>query len=200
MPVEQTNLFGAGPSPHFPEGFQYHENTIAGEDETLFIKQLAVMPFKEFQFHGFEGKRRVVLFGWRYDFGEHKLSKADTIPAFLMDFYIRVQAAAGFAMHSVQQALVTEYTPGAGIGWHKDRPVFKQVMGISLASSCVLRMIRRLGDKWQRASIQVAPRSAYFFDGPGRWEWEHSIPPVENLRYSITFRNLRPPSARAGQL
>jgi hypothetical protein len=135
MPTEQADLFGAGPSHRFPDGFQYHENAITVDEEAAFIEQLTVLPFKEFQFHGFEGKRRVVSFGWRYDFSEHKLSKADPIPAFLMDSYIKVQSASGFAMRDVQQALVTEYTPGAGIGWHKDRPVFSEVMAASFCPS-----------------------------------------------------------------
>src|SRR5205814_9520969 len=97
----------------------------------------------------------------------------------------------GFVLRSLEQALVTEYAPGAAIGWHKDRPVFGEVMGLSLASACTFRLRKAVGKKWARVSVQANPRSAYFFEGPARWEWEHSIPPVETLRYSVTFRNLR---------
>ena len=88
--------------------------------------------------------------------------------------------------------LVTEYGPGAGIGWHRDKAVFGEVIGVSLLSPCVLRMRRKAGErKWERVNVTAEPRSAYFLSGPARMEWEHSIPPVDALRYSITFRNLR---------
>jgi alkylated DNA repair dioxygenase AlkB len=149
------------------------------------------LPFKEFQFRGFEGKRRVVSLGWRYDFTEHKALPAELIPPFLREVCEKVQAATGFVFRDMEQVLVTEYAPGAPIGWHKDRPVFGDVMGLSLMSPCSFRLRRALGNgKWQRITFCLEPRSAYFLSGPARWEWEHSIPPHEQLRYSITFRNL----------
>jgi alkylated DNA repair dioxygenase AlkB len=152
------------------------------------------LPFKEFQFHGFERKRRVVSFGWRYDFSEHKALPADPIPDFLLDMYRKVQGASGFALPELAQVLVTEYAPGSPIGWHKDRPFFGDVMGLSLASPCSFRLRKVLGKgKWQRVSLPLEPRSAYLLSGPARWQWEHSIPPVETLRYSVTFRNLCQP-------
>jgi alkylated DNA repair dioxygenase AlkB len=88
--------------------------------------------------------------------------------------------------------LVTEYGPGAGIGWHRDKSVFGETVGVSLLSPCVLRLRRKAGEKkWERANVQVEPRSAYLLSGAARSEWEHSIPPVEALRYSVTFRSLR---------
>jgi alkylated DNA repair dioxygenase AlkB len=86
---------------------------------------------------------------------------------------------------------VTEYSPGAPIGWHRDKAMFGDVVGISLLSSCLFRMRRKAGDKWERYSRTLDPRSAYLMRGPSRTEWEHSIPPVDALRYSITFRNFR---------
>ncbi len=88
--------------------------------------------------------------------------------------------------------LVTEYGPGAGIGWHRDKAVFGRVVGISLLSPCVFRMRRSVAKrKWERVNLMVEPRSAYLLSGPARYEWEHSIPQTDALRYSITFRNLR---------
>ena len=86
---------------------------------------------------------------------------------------------------------MTEYSPGAGIGWHRDKNVFNEIIGISLLASCVFRLRRRVGDAFERANVVVDPRSAYLLSGPARSEWEHSIPEVDALRYSITFRNLR---------
>jgi alkylated DNA repair dioxygenase AlkB len=89
-----------------------------------------------------------------------------------------------------QHALITEYQPGAGIGWHRDKAVFGEVVGISLLSPCMFRLRRRVGSSWERASFVAEPRSAYLLAGPSRTEWEHSIPALDSLRYSITFRNL----------
>jgi alkylated DNA repair dioxygenase AlkB len=93
-------------------------------------------------------------------------------------------------MAALEHALVLEYTPGAAIGWHKDRPVFDDVIGISLLAPCTFRLRRKAGAKWERRSLVAAPRSAYLLRGPSRTAWEHSIPPLDALRYAITFRSL----------
>ena len=149
------------------------------------------LQFREFEFRGFVGKRRTVSFGWRYDFNVRKLQQAEDLPTFLRA--LRQQAAkfAALSPQSLQHVLVTEYAPGAAIGWHKDRPEFEDVIGISLGSPCVFRFRRKTGSRWERASIELQPGSVYLLRGPARWDWQHSIPPVDNLRYSITFRSLR---------
>jgi alkylated DNA repair dioxygenase AlkB len=91
----------------------------------------------------------------------------------------------------LQQVLVTEYDAGAGIGWHRDKAVFGEVVGISLLSPCRFRLRRKAGTTWERVSLTAEPRSGYLLSGPSRTEWEHSIPEVDELRYSITFRNFR---------
>ena len=110
------------------------------------LAKLERLPFKEFQFHGFEGKRRVVSFGSRYDFTERRALPADPIPLFLLEVCHRVQAVSGFTLRNLEQVLVSEYAPGAPIGWHKDRPVFGNVMDLSLASPCTFRLRRSDGD------------------------------------------------------
>jgi hypothetical protein len=90
----------------------------------------------------------------------------------------------------LQHVLLTEYRPGAAIGWHKDRSVFGDVIGISLLAPCTFRMRQKVGSRWRRASMPLAPRSGYLLRGPSRTEWEHSIPEVAGLRYSVTFRNM----------
>src|SRR5436190_16180309 len=84
---------------------------------------------------------------------------------------------------SFQHSLVTEYQPGAAIGWHKDKAVFGEVIGISLLAPCVFRFRRKSADAWQRHSVNMQPRSMYVLSGPSRTEWEHSIPPLQELRY-----------------
>ncbi|HEU5273043.1 MAG TPA: alpha-ketoglutarate-dependent dioxygenase AlkB, partial [Xanthobacteraceae bacterium] len=102
----------------------------------------------------------------------------------------RAARFAGLDSSALEHALLIEYGPGAAIGWHRDRPQFGDVIGISLLSPCTFRLRRRGGAKWERRSIAAEPRSAYLLRGPSRTEWEHSIPPLETLRYSITFRTL----------
>jgi alkylated DNA repair dioxygenase AlkB len=198
MPGDQLTLFSP-PAFFLPEGFAYRPDVISPDEESRLLAEIVSLPFKEFQFHGFEGKRRVVSFGWRYDYSEHKALPADPIPPSLTEVCRKVQATSGFVLPALQQVLVTEYAPGAPIGWHKDRPVFGDVVGLSLASRCTLRLRKAEGrGKWQRVSLRLEPRSAYLLAGAARWEWEHSIPPVESLRYSITFRNRRSDAAYGG--
>ena len=156
------------------------------------MKRIGQLPLKEFEFHGYVGKRRVMSYGWHYDFAERRLHQVDEIPAFLLPLRDRAAAFAGVAPDSLPHALVTEYGPGATIGWHRDKGVFDDVIGISLLSPCVFRLRRKAGASWQRASLRLEPRSAYLLRGPARAEWEHSIPPIaEGLRHSVTFRTLR---------
>ena len=177
-----------------PPGFKYQANLLSPDDERELVRQIESLPFKEFEFQGFLGKRRVVSFGWRYDFNDRALQRADDIPPFLLPLRQRAAAFAGLASTGLQHVLVTEYSPGAAIGWHKDKAVFAEVVGISLVSPCRFRFRRKHGDKWERADFIAEPRSAYLLAGPARTEWEHSIPAVDQLRYSVTCRNFKEPA------
>jgi len=185
------SLLGAGPE--LPEGFKYQPDLVSPSEERRLLQHIRELPFQEFEFHGFVGKRRVVYYGWRYNFSERIVQKADDIPSWLLPLREAAADFAGVEPSSLQQALVTEYGPGAAIGWHRDKAEFGDVIGISLLSPCLFRLRHKAGAKWERASLQVEPRSAYLLRGPSRTEWEHSIPPVDALRYSITLRNFRDP-------
>jgi len=89
------------------------------------------------------------------------------------------------------EVLVTHYPPGAGIGWHRDAPMFGVVVGVSLARACRFRFQRGNGAERVTAAAALDPRSAYVLDGPARWQWQHSIPPAKTERYSVTYRTLR---------
>jgi alkylated DNA repair dioxygenase AlkB len=187
----QLSLLDPPPSSARPRGFEYCPELIPPDDEAELIARFRELPFREFEFHGFLGKRRTVSFGLRYDFGDGKVHRAEDIPDFLLPLRDRAGAFAGLAAGQIEHALVTEYTEGAAIGWHRDRPVFGDVIGISFGSACRFRFRRKRGAGWERAAITLEPRSAYILRGPARTEWEHSIPPAEALRYSVTFRTVR---------
>jgi alkylated DNA repair dioxygenase AlkB len=187
----QLRLFGSPKPEVLPEGFTYEEDILSLDEERELVRQFADLPFKEFEYQGFLGKRRVVSFGWRYDFNTRELKKAGDIPEFMLPLRTKVAGITGLASDALQHMLVTEYAPGAGIGWHKDRPEFDDVIGISLLGSCVFRLRRKMGAKWERASLIAMPRSFYLIRGAARNEWQHSIPPVDSLRYSITFRTFK---------
>ena len=174
-----------------PEGFRYEILAIPVEEETELVWHIDKLPLKEFEFHGYTGRLRVISFGWRYDFGDASLTKAAAIPDFLVPLRRRAAAFAGLKPDDFPHVLVTEYSPGTPIGWHRDKAVFEDVVGFSLLSSCTFRFRRKRGSAWERHTLTLQPRSAYLLRGPARTDWEHSIPAVDALRYSVTFRSLR---------
>ena len=180
-------------TPASPEGFAYREELISPAMEAALTAQIGGVPLKPFEFHGHLGNRRVASFGWRYDYGARQVRSAAPIPGFLIEARKVAAAFAGRRPEAFEQILVTEYPPGAGIGWHRDKASFGEVVGLSLGSACTLRFRKAEGRGWSRRSIELAPRSAYLLSGPARREWEHSIPPVTVARYSITFRTLADP-------
>jgi alkylated DNA repair dioxygenase AlkB len=154
------------------------------------IARVRELPLAPFQFGTFEGKRRVASFGWRYDYGRQRLEAADDLPDWLDPLIAQVEAFDGLPRGAVRQVLCTEYEAGAGIGWHRDKPHFDRVFGLSLGSDCKFRFRRERGDKWERYTLEAQARSLYLMSGEARHIWEHSIPPVELTRYSITFRTI----------
>jgi alkylated DNA repair dioxygenase AlkB len=173
-----------------PEGFAYRPDALSPAEERHLVEHLGRLPLKDFEFHGFTARRRTISFGWHYDFGRARLSQADAIPAWLLPLRAVAADVAGVAPEQLPHVLILEYSAGATIGWHRDKAVFGDVIGISLLSPCRLRLRRKAGSRWERASLTLEPRSAYLLRGPSRTEWEHSIPAVDALRYSITFRTL----------
>jgi alkylated DNA repair dioxygenase AlkB len=190
---EQFDFFGS-PEPAarqpMPVGFRYAPDMIDAAEEARLVEAFADLPFREFEFHGFFGKRRVVSFGYHYDFNGGGLKEAAPLPPFLVPVRERAAAFAGLAPDRLVHTLITEYRPGTSIGWHRDRPNYDDVIGVSLSSPCTFRLRRKRGTGWERAAIRLDRRSVYLMQGPSRWEWEHSIPAVDDLRYSITFRSM----------
>jgi alkylated DNA repair dioxygenase AlkB len=181
------DLFGDDALPH---GIRYQLDFISREEEQSLLKHILSLPFCEFEFQGSTGKRRVFSFGGRYNFNGGGLSKAEDMLDFLAAIRARAESFAGIAPGTLHQVLVTEYTPGAAIGWHKDRSVFGDVVGSLLLSACNFRLRLKAGRRWQRRKLTVEPRSVCLLRGPARSEWKHSIPGVDSPRYSPTFRNV----------
>src|SRR3984893_9925541 len=179
------------PSAALPEGLEYRSGLVMPEEEAELIERVQALDFKPFESRGYFGNRRVVSFGWQYDFADRQVRRVQDLPDFLLPLRARAATFAGIDPTALEHALVTEYNPGAGIGWHRDRPVFDDVIGISLGAPCRFRLRPKQGSGWQRAAIELAQRSAYLLRGPVRRDWEHSIPPVEHLRYSVTFRSVK---------
>jgi len=182
----QPALFDA---PLLP-GLTYCADLLTPADEGELVRRIRALDFAPFRFQGREGRRRTVSFGWAYDFDDSRLREAPPIPEVLLPLRAHVAAVAQIDAAQFVHALVIEYGVGAGIGWHRDRPAFGLVAGISLVAPCTLRFRQRVAERFERASLELAPRSAYVLTGPARYAWEHSIAPTETLRYSVTFRTL----------
>lgn len=176
--------------PELPPGFIYIEQFLDEQEERDLVSVFSALNFHTFEYKGFAAKRRVIAFGWTYDFNTGELSKASDIPEFLLPVRQRAAAIAEAAPDDLEEALITEYTSGAPINWHRDLPMFDKVVGISLLNSCTMKL-RSYGSDHKTSSIVLQPRSLYVMYGSARRNFQHSIPPVKALRYSITFRTLR---------
>ena len=185
----QTDLFGEMPAR--PQGLVYRQDFVTPAEESDLIASLETLPFRPFEFQGFLGKRETVSYGWSYRFDGSGLAAADPIPDWLLPLRDQAAAFARLPPDALEHALLIRYGEGAGLGWHRDRPVFGDVIGISLLAPAPLRFRRKQGAKWERFTLIAEPRSAYLLRGEARSDWEHSIPPVESLRYSVTFRTLK---------
>jgi len=173
-----------------PRGFRDQEEIVTKEEEAALVASLGELNLKPFEFHGHLGNRRVVSFGLKYDYSRRSVEPASEMPAFLDHLLLRVAAFAGCEAGAFQQVGVNEYRPGAGIGWHKDKSQFGIIVAVSLLAPATMRFRRADGAQWNRITHTVNPRSIYILSGEARTEWEHSVPPLNALRYSIIFRTL----------
>jgi alkylated DNA repair dioxygenase AlkB len=184
----QLDLFSQGRS--VPEGLDYWPNFVSVDAERDLLHHLKALPLQPFQFGAFEGKRRVAHFGFHYDYIDRQLRPADPIPQWIVPIVRSVETLVALSPGSIRQILCTEYDVGVGIGWHKDKHHFDKIFGLSLLTPCRFRFRRRMADDWERYTLAAEPRSLYMMAGDSRLIWEHSIPPVEGRRYSITFRTM----------
>jgi alkylated DNA repair dioxygenase AlkB len=179
------------------EGMRYSEQRISEREEKALIERLGELDLAPFRFHGWLGNRKTQSFGWRYDFDDASFTRTEPIPNWLHSLRDKAADFIGVRPADFVHVLLARYDAGAGIGWHRDRDVFEQVVGISLYTPATLRFRQRTPTGFRRTSIELEPRSAYLLSGPARWDWEHSIAPGDQLRFSITFRSLSDKGRRA---
>ncbi|PWU59386.1 alpha-ketoglutarate-dependent dioxygenase AlkB [Micromonospora globispora] len=180
-----------------PAGLTYQPELIDDDEERSLLTVLDALDFHDVRMHGQIARRTVRHFGFDYDYGSFQLTETEALPVALHWVRDRCANLAGLAPEALAQALVTRYPPGSVIGWHRDAPTFgPTVVGLSLGSACLLRFQRGSGKDRRVYELELAPRSGYVLTGAARSSWQHSIPPVPQLRYSLTFRTLR--GARAG--
>jgi DNA oxidative demethylase len=168
---------------------QLGEIVTLDEEQTL-IASVDASPLSPFRFHQWQGKRLTATYGWSYDFDDGSFTPAEAIPDWLLPVRAKAARFAGFPPAELAQALLIRYDPGASIGWHRDRPVFEHVLGISLGAPATMRFRRRRRGGFDRAGVFLAPRSIYHLTGEARHQWEHSIAAMDATRWSITFRSI----------
>ncbi len=199
MTRRQANLFA---SDDRPPGFDLRLEFIDAAEERALLDTIARLAFANVEMRGGIAKRRTAHYGWTYTYGARTTEPGIEIPAFLLPLRARAAAWAGIAADAFGEALITEYPAGAGIGWHRDAPMFGDIIaGASLGSSCRMKFRPYVSPKDlagparppRRATheVELPQRSAYLMTGVARRDFEHSIPETRGVRYSITFRTLR---------
>lgn len=185
----QPDLFASTAPAPLP-GLTYRDAILSPMEEAELAAWIDAIGLEPFRFQGWLGKRLTRSFGWRYDFDDASFAQADPLPEPLLPLRARAAAFAGLLPDDLAQVLLTRYDPGAGIGWHRDRPVFEHVVGVSLGAPANMRFRKRMPKGFLRESLPLTPRSIYHLAGAARYDWEHSIAPMDACRWSITFRSL----------
>ncbi len=183
-----------GDTPRFPEGFSYFPGFITVEEEQQLCGIISTLPLSTFLFHGYEARRKVASYGYDYHFDSRSITKGEPVPPGFHFLVERVAAHLNIPAAAFKEVLATEYPAGSVINWHRDAPPFELIAGISLAADCIFRLRPYDKSKQKRSAIISFPvqrRSLYVMQGSARDEWEHSIRPVKQLRYSLTLRTLR---------
>jgi alkylated DNA repair dioxygenase AlkB len=175
-----------------PQGLVYVPEFLSEEEGRALLERMGGVAFAEIRMHGQVARRRTAHFGWVYGYESWQLEPGPPVPDFLLPLRARCAELMGEPPERLVEALVSEYLPGATIGWHRDAPMFgPKVVGVSLGSACRMRFQRGKGEERRTYALELAPRSAYLLGGESRGLWQHSIPAVKEARYSITFRTLR---------
>jgi DNA oxidative demethylase len=175
-----------------PEGLVYREAFISPDEEDGLVALFEGLDFRAVRMRGQTARRTVRHFGLDYAYESGDVVATDPLPEPMRWLRDRCAALMERDPADLVQVLVSRYPPGAGIGWHRDAPMFgSRISGVSLLAPCRMRFRRTVGGERSVAELELEPRSAYLLSGKARWSWQHSIPATEELRYSVTFRTLR---------
>jgi alkylated DNA repair dioxygenase AlkB len=186
--LQQGELFAVPP---IVSGLRLISEAVTEAEERALEARIDAAPLAPFQFGQWEGKRLTVHYGSGYDFSTQRLAEAPRLPDWLLALRDGLAPQVDLDPAGFEAALLIRYDPDAGIGWHRDRPQYDKVLGLSLSAPCVLRLRRRTPGGFERRHVELPPRSLYLLSGEVRQEWEHSIVPLDLTRRSITFRSLR---------
>ena len=173
-----------------PAGFLYYPEILRADEEMALVDRVRDIEFSQVQMRGQIARRRTAHFGWVYGYESWRITPGPPLPEFLLPLRERVAGLAGVDAAALAEVLINEYPAGAAIGWHRDAPQFDIVIGVSLLSACRMRFQRGRAAHRETRAVTLLPRSAYALTGEARQQWQHSIPPMRSLRYSVTFRTL----------
>jgi alkylated DNA repair dioxygenase AlkB len=177
-----------------PEGFRYVGEFISIQEEQELLRRMEALAFDEVKMRNRVAKRKTLHFGWRYGYESWTITPGNPVPDWIVTLRERVSALMEEPAERIEEVLLSQYPPGAGIGWHRDAPMFgPKVVGVSLGGVCRFRFQRGRGEMRETSEHRLERRSAYLITGQARTLWQHSIPPTKALRYSITFRTVRRP-------
>ena len=188
----QPGLFDA-PSP-LPSGFRYRPDFLSSDQEQSLIAKIRNLPLEAARYREFTAKRRILSFGYGYDFSSNVLLPAPPLPPCLEPLRARVAEWAGIPEGDFRQCTIAEYAPGTQLGWHRDVPHFGIVVGVSLGGPARMRLRRypHVTRGTERSlALTIEPRSAYVLRDDARWRWQHAISPLKAPRWSVTLRTLR---------
>jgi alkylated DNA repair dioxygenase AlkB len=188
----QAGLFSFSQAPPvLPPGLVYQPDFLSPAEERRWLAVVGTLPLHEAQYKSHTARRRVVSYGGSFDYDSNRLLPSEPLPEVLEPLRHRVAGWLRIAPDRLVHALVAEYRPGTPLGWHRDVPDFDLIAGVSLGGPGVLRLRPYPPDQPRRADIvhlDVAPRSIYRMSAEARWDWQHSVPPTEGERWSVTFR------------
>lgn len=184
------------PTNEKPQGFEVVHDFLSGAEERALLQQIEALEYRNVEMYGVVARRTVHHYGWHYGYENWRnIERTEPLPDWLVPFRDRAASWVGVEPATLEQALVSRYPPGAGIGWHRDAPMFgPMVVGISLGAPCRFYLRREIEGAMRVYKLELPPRSAYVLAGEARTLWQHHVPPVKELRYSISLRTVKDPA------
>lgn len=172
-----------------PAGLRYLPGFLSVEERGQLLDALSGLPYRAVVMHGVASKRVTVHYGLDYGYESWELSPAPPLPGFLEPLRSRAASLLAVAPAALEEILVSRYPAGAAIGWHRDAPMFGDVIGVSLGAPATMRF-RPRGESRTTWRQPLEPGSAYVLSGEARHRFQHTLSPVKAERYSITFRTV----------